>query len=459
MTRTSFKTTICFLSLAALLCTVSCKKDNQPTTVAQKVNSYMKSTMEEVYLWEDHIPQGLDPMSDADPVDFFEKLCYRTEDGWSYITPDIATELEETEGVETTFGYALAWGSFSNTNNMFAIVRFVYPDTPAAEAGIKRGDIFVKMNNNDITRDNYMDLYNSPTALLTFGHVLEDGIHTGSSVSLTARKQTLNPVVEWNVLEEGAHKAGYLCFTDFTSAAIEPLETALSAFKDAGVQDVVLDLRYNPGGLLTTASQLIGSLCPASCLDGNTLLISKIWNDLYMDYWNKENRKDQLYSYFPKADEIRTNLNLSRLYVITGDWTASASELLICGLDPYMEVITIGSPTRGKYTAASYFIPDEADIADWGACIILYKYANKLGVTDFKNGFIPDVSVEDVLFGNVMELGNPQELCLAEALKAIGFPSADTDRATAAKATPTGYTLHRLEMPAKAHNGQLIDIL
>lgn len=417
----------------------------------------MKNTMEEAYLWEEYIPQGLDPLTDDDPTEFFERLCYRQDDRWSYISDDIETDLEGTEGVETTYGYALAWGSFSNTENMFAIVRFVYPDTPASEAGIKRGDIFVKIDGNDITEDNYMDLYYSSHLSITFGEYKSDGIHVGRSLSLTARKQTLNPVVSWNIFKNGAHTAGYLCFTDFTTVAVEEFQSVFAAFKAAGVQDVILDLRYNPGGLLTTASALIGSLCPATCLDGNTLLISKIWNNFYMDYWTNNNRTDQLYTYFPTAEEIPYNLDLSRLYVITGDWTASASELLICGLDPYMDLTTIGSVTRGKYTAAAYFIPEEEEISNWGACSIIYKYANKLGVTGFKDGFIPDYEVDDVLLGDVLELGNPQELCLEKALSLIGFPT--TAHAISTKNTFTGYTLNRADYPGKSRKEQLIDLL
>jgi len=183
----------------------------------------------------------------------------------------------------------------------------------------------------------------------------------------------------------------------------------------------VVDLRYNLGGYLSVASAFVGVVCPSECLTGNTVLISKTWNDLYQDYWADNNRDDMLYEYFPKFSDVPVNLNLSRIYILTGHNTASASELTICGLDPYMEVIKVGDVTRGKYTAAMIFNPeDDPEIENWGTQAIVYKYANAQGVTDFKDGFTPDYPAEDVLMGEVFPLGDPRENLLKTTLSLIG---------------------------------------
>ena len=138
-----------FLLTTLLLLFVSCERQREPDKeeaplITQQVNKYMLELMEEVYLWEKQIPDTLDVRYEFDEFEFFEKLCYRTEDRWSFITDDVQSLLEGGEGVETTFGYSLAFGTFSNTGNYFAMVQYVYPQTPAAEAGIQRGTIFVE---------------------------------------------------------------------------------------------------------------------------------------------------------------------------------------------------------------------------------------------------------------------------------------------------------------------------
>ncbi|HOO68545.1 MAG: S41 family peptidase [Bacteroidales bacterium] len=413
-----------FILFSLVFLLTSCEWFRQPEEappVTQKVNTYMLELMKEVYLWETHILDTFDIRYEFDEFEFFEKLCYRTEDRWSFLTDDVQSLLEGGEGVETTFGYSLAFGTFSNTGNYFAVIQYVYPQTPATEAGLKRGSIIIEMNGNAITRDNYTDLYYSSSLSLTLGELQDGVIHQTGTVNLTARKQNLNPVIASTVIDNGSQKTGYICYTDFFGNSETLFYPVFQEFKAAGITDLVLDLRYNLGGYLSVAAALVGVVCPSEFLTGNTVLISKTWNDLYQDYWADNNRDDMLHEYFPKFSDVPVNLNLSRIYILTGYNTASASELTICGLDPYMEVIKIGDVTRGKYTAAMIFNPEEdPEIENWGTQAIVYKYANAEGVTDFKNGFSPDYPVEDVLMGEVYSLGDPRENLFKTALSLIG---------------------------------------
>ena len=171
------------------------EKREEAPAITQQVNKYMLELMEEVYLWEEHIPDTLDVRYEFDEFEFFEKLCYRTQDRWSFITDDVQTLLEGGEGVETTFGYSLAFGTFSNTGNYFAIVQYVYPQTPASEAGVKRGTIFTEAGGKPITKDNYTTLFYAPSLELTLGELRDGTIYKSGTLSLTARKQNLNPVI------------------------------------------------------------------------------------------------------------------------------------------------------------------------------------------------------------------------------------------------------------------------
>jgi len=118
-------------------------------------------------------------------------------------------------------------------------------------------------------------------------------------------------------------------------------------------------------------------------------------------------------------------MGLNKLYILTGGGTASASELTITGLKPYMDVITVGETTYGKYTGSItlkpefYFDKNEYDeFENWGLQPIVLRYANSQGVTDFKDGFIPDIPAEDDLFSGI-PLGARQDPLIKAAIEDI----------------------------------------
>ena len=195
-----------FLFLLSFL--IGCSKDPLPeirteaSAVTQKVNSFVKLVMNDVYLWYKDVPD-LDIRYELDSEDYFYKLL-NNEDKWSFITDDLKSLESSFEGVETAFGYSLAFGEFSNTGNIFAVVEYVYPNTPASEAGIARGDIIVEMSGNDITKDNYTDLLNAANLNLSFGILGAGGISIDpKTVNIVAKELNLNPVLISNVVEHG----------------------------------------------------------------------------------------------------------------------------------------------------------------------------------------------------------------------------------------------------------------
>ena len=123
--------------------------------LTQKVNNFIKVAMEDIYLWYKELP-SIDTRYEFDSKEYFDKLLY-SEDKWSFVTDDIQTFENSLQGIETTYGYSLSFGWISD-EAIAAIVEFVYPNTPAAEAGLKRGDLIYLINNSSITPDNYLDL-------------------------------------------------------------------------------------------------------------------------------------------------------------------------------------------------------------------------------------------------------------------------------------------------------------
>lgn len=399
----------------------------EASKLTQKINAFIKLVMTDIYLWYKDVPD-LDIRYEADSKDYFDKLLYK-DDKWSFITDDVESLESSFEGVETSFGYSLAFGTFSNTGNIFALVEFVYPNTPAAEAGIERGDIIIEINSADITDENYRDLLYASSLTLSLGILGEEGISKDpNTVSMQAKELNLDPVLITDIIEHEGKRIGYLFYAQYVGNFNSSLDDAFQYFMNEGVTDLVIDLRYNPGGGTNAAQHLCSSIAPLSTVNNKETLVSFQWNDKYQDYFQTRNINSQLK--IPFIDSVPVKMGLNSIYFLTGNGTASASELTITGLKPYMNVTTIGERTFGKYTASITMKPEDfyeneseyAEFVNWGIQPIVLRYANSQGVTDFKDGFEPDIAVEDDLFSGI-PLGSKQEPLLKAAIEDItGMP-------------------------------------
>ena len=386
------------------------------------VNEFIEAVMNDVYLWYSTVP-SIDIRYEFDSKAYFDKLLY-TDDKWSYVTDDVQKLENSFEGKETSYGWSLTFGMFSNTKTVFALVEFVYPNTPAEKAGFKRGDMIYEMNGADITELNYMDLLNSTSLSCTFGQYSNGSILNNKTITLNALELNLDPVQFTNIIEHGGHKIGYLFYAQFIGNYNSSIDAALQYFKQNQITDLVLDLRYNPGGTTTAAQHLCSSLAPLEVVNAKSTLVKFQWNDKYQEYWVGKNNQDQLGINF--VDTVAYKMGLTKLYILTGQGTASASELTITGLKPYMNVKTVGETTYGKYTASITLKPEDfytnpadyKDFDNWAVQPIILKYANSQGVTDFKDGFMPDIPVDDDLLSPI-QLGDKNEPLLKAAIEDI----------------------------------------
>ncbi len=395
----------------------------EASKVTQKVNSFIKLVMNDIYLWYNEVPD-LDIRYEADSEKYFYKLLSK-EDKWSFITDDAKSLEDSFEGVETSFGYSLAFGRFSNTGNIFALVEFVYPNTPASEAGIERGDIIVLKNGSDITDEDYRDLLFAPSLNITRGIRTPQGISIDSkSINMTARVLSLDPVLITDVIEHNGKKIGYLFYAQYIGGFNPSLDNAFSYFMEEGITDLVVDLRYNPGGGVDAAQHFCSSIAPASVVNSEETLVTFRWNDKYQKELERLNDVNNLKISF--ENNVPVKMGLNKIHFLTGSGTASASELSITGLKPYMNVTTVGETTYGKYTASNtmkpeYFYekPDQyKDFSNWAIQPIIARFANSLGVTDFKDGFAPDIAVTDsIILG--YSLGDIEEPLLKAAIEDI----------------------------------------
>src|SRR5690554_1100014 len=280
-------TPIWLLLITLALFTVSCKEEPVPEPevpevpeLTRKVNTFIKTVMTDIYYWAQDVPD-LDVRYEPDSKEYFTKLLHE-DDKWSYITDDIDQLEKSFEGVETSFGYSLAFGRFSNTDNIFAVVEYVYPGTPAAEAGIERGNIIIELDGNDITDDNYTDLLYAPNLNLTLGVSMEDGIHVSpGTISIVAKELNLDPVMITKVIENEGKKIGYLFYAQYLQNYNPRLDDAFAYFMEEGITDLVIDLRYNPGGTILAARHLCSSIAPLDVVNREATLVTYHWNDNY----------------------------------------------------------------------------------------------------------------------------------------------------------------------------------
>ncbi len=412
---------------------VSCKKDDPIEKVSREIiatNKWIDDNMSLYYLWNEFIPTGIDYTRESDPKAFFFKLLYRDLDKWSQITDDYPKLESELNGDPVTMGYRPAFYLTGN-NNVIIVVSYVYPGSPAEEAGLKRGNIILSIDNKQLDTTNYQDLYSGTSYQVQLGAVVGNSlVYTGESLNMTARTTMTDPAIYYQLFEQEGHKIGYLVYVEFIKGPNEmylrQLDNIFNEFKAEGISDLIIDLRYNPGGEVDAAVYLASLIAPAPVVTGNETLVNLNYNhDLqqYMEY----NNHDDLLSY--KFTNTASNIGLNRVCFLTTSSSASASELVIIGLDPYMEVILVGEPTFGKYTGA-WVIPD--DNMKWAIMPIVSKFSNSVGFTDFFDGLMPDHQVDDDLFSAV-PFGDLSDPMIAKAVEQLtgGIPPATPKKSAA----------------------------
>lgn len=410
----------------------------------KSVNTWLYELMDDAYFWYKNMPAQSSLDGTVSPYQYFEKLVYNraTVDRFSGITDDVDALQNEFDGISKIFGisYTLSYIDEGNSN-IGAFLNYVVKGSPAEAAGLKRGDIILKINGWQLTSDNYTSLLGSnETATFTLGTLNGSEIVASSStVTITKAEVSEDPVVFSSVIQKPAYgkTIGYLVYSQFVPGSAtdaekydNELRQAFANFKSQGVNELVLDLRLNSGGYISSAETL-ASLIGKNVSSSKTFYTEQ-WNDKYMAYWNRTNGTSALtYKFLDEASNIGSNL--SRVFVLTSNGTASASELVINGLKPYMEVITVGENTAGKNLFGT-LIGDDLNRWKWGVYIMLGQTANANGQSDYGtvNGITPTYNVEDSSIP-YKAFGDENETLLRKALDVMGIPAPANLRAEATK--------------------------
>ena len=370
--------------------------------------------MSQYYFWNDYLPTEIDPAKEIDPEAYFYKLVYKEKDYWSYITGDYASLASELNGDPVTMGYFPAF-YLVGSNNVMIVVCYVYPGSPAEEAGLERGDFILSIDNTLLDTTNYYTKYSGTSYSVQLGAITNNSLgFTGESLSMTARVVSTDPAVHHEVLDIEGYKIGYLSYVEFITgendAFLLEMDNIFNEFKAAGISDLIVDLRYNPGGEIDAALHLASEIAPSAVTTSQSIMVNLLYNNDLLAYLQSNNLESYLYYKFKITP---ANINMTRVYFLTTSRSASASELLITGLDPYMQVVQIGEPTYGKYVG-SWVMADDNEV--WAMMPIVSKYSNIAGYTDFIDGVPPDYEVEDDLV-EAVPFGDPTDPMIAKAIE------------------------------------------
>jgi carboxyl-terminal processing protease len=398
--------------LGGLMFLVSCKKNDlsadsnpvSPTATAAALRDTALSYTRDIYLWYNQIPSGFSTASYTDLNALMTGIRqYSTEPGFSAPVDRWSFAMKQSEwdnvsaGVSGDFGFSVFFRAEGDLR-----VKSVEAASPAGRAGIKRGWRLTRINGNSAITTANSDMivqavWNSSASSFTFQK--PDG--TSADLQLNAASYQENPVILDSVYTLGQKRVGYFSFGSFlgdTTAVYNAFSRVFNRFASANVTELVVDLRYNGGGYVSVQQKLANWLAPSSA--NGQLMMKQQFNDKYTQY----NESD----YISKLGSI----NLSRIFFIVSNSTASASELLINNLRPFMEVQLIGpSRTYGKPVG---FFPIE--VGDDYIFPVSFRSTNKNGEGNYFDGLALNHQVAD---GLDKDWGDVSELCLQSALNYI----------------------------------------
>jgi carboxyl-terminal processing protease len=385
-----------FVALSAVAPATGCAVEDPPSkeidcsTTAQ--NAVVYQLMKDAYLWYDKVPE-VAYAGYPSPESLLQDLVYASLDRWSYINTKSANDAYYEEGRSLGMGFRLAYDAEGDVR-----LSFVHSASPAGDAGLRRGDKALAINGKTVEEIDQADLWTDVLGPeeegveVVFTMERPDG---AVDVTLTKRWYTLTSVGQPRFFSVGSKTVGYLFFGRFIEPAAAELDDAFATLAQRQVDELVLDLRYNGGGRLNVAQHLASLVHQPAELDAE--LARLVYNDRHSD-WDER----------MVFEGVESSSKLARLIVITSPGTASASEMLVNGLRPYIDVKLVGTTTHGK----------PVGMATWEYCdkVILpisFRVLNAGGEGDYYDGLPPSCWAEDQI---QVELGDPAEASLAEAL-------------------------------------------
>lgn len=380
---------------------------------AQK--DWLRSYMQDWYLWAGSSPNPT-PDGYAALADYLDALRFP---GAGAVPADRWSNLQDSASYNEFFGEGrtMGYGLFVNGIELELPlrVRMTEPQSPAAAAGLQRGDVIVSANGRSAAELIAAEDF-TPFSAAQAGDTLTleiDRAGVRSTVVLTAATFSLTPVPTAQVLSlADGRKAGYVVLKDFITQAETPLAAALADFRAAGASELIVDLRYNGGGRISTANALASQIAGAQHAGA-------VFTQLRYNAAHAASNNSFTLAAAPGPA-------FGRVVVLTGPRTCSASELVVNGLKPHVQVVTIGGTTCGKPFG---FNP----VASCGTTLsaVNFQAYNAADAGDYYDGIAPTCAAADTFTG---ALGDPGEALTAAATAFLEVDNCPTAAATSQRA-------------------------
>ena len=396
-----------------------CQVVEQNSCSIPSQNQCTYEIMEEYYYWYRQLAAIDDYSAFSSPAQTLDYLRYYPDgpDKYSYLTSE-SYYIDRMSN-----GQLLAYGLSMITDTDGRVwVRYSYQDSAAGRAGIERGDEIVSINGQTLT-----NITSNPDWTTIFGPsqegypidmVIAKPGGTTESIHMLKTTVNINTVLHSSVIDGGAIKTGYLVFQSFLETSNAELAQVFADFKAAGVNRVILDLRYNGGGRVSVANNLASYLYKVN----NT---STVFNRLTFN--DKHQSKNSSYHLVPMLNA----LSIDQLIVITTPGTCSASEMVINGLSPYLPVKTVGGTTCGKPIGMNpFFFCGNALLP------IMFEAQNSQHVGGYFDGIAADCPAEDDVTTSFADAADPM---LSQALYLAGNGSCKPQAARAASKPAVTY--------------------
>lgn len=400
---------------------ISCQNDDSPVVYEEGTNQYTNrwiyEQMQKYYYWNGQMQKNVD--ISLSPKEYFDQLL-ASQDRFSYsLHPSIPETFPKS--IRSNFGFDISFVEYQG--EVLGVVLYVLNDSPAKNNGLKRGQYITTINGKSLSLTNFKEVYqqiiSSDFVTLEVKSFDENSGFTAPKETTLQRGLALSQSVSYKIIETDNDKVGYVLIPHFDVGLAGTLLQIFQQLKANSVNELVLDLRYNGGGDVSSAAALSILAAPNIKAD-----------DLFIQFEGNRNGGvvKQSFETALEMNELQVNFatlrsahpSIQKVYILCGNHTASASEIIINNLKPFMEVITIGDKTVGK-DVAGFAVEDKRISGQQGWILYpeIYKLFNAAHEGNYSGGILPDVAAEELQHMEILPLGDTDEILLQRALEII----------------------------------------